>query len=316
MITNNEEKNLNLQIEENIKELEIYKNSYDERIKLYNIYLNTMDIFKNGNVEKEGLDKQNLQNKLYVFENQAKKIDENLNMLNNFKNNNSIDEEAINKYNQNFQEIKNNYINNCVQEEQVTTNYIDGLLTDFIETLENTKKEKNEDAAGVLDNDSEEKTEEMQGVKNNDTLLISEEKNQIILPYKAKEVIEILNNEPDKYENAEDVIIQIFTRPFSDYRFQIKSRFHETMKLAREREKYGLLDSIVLSTEMMAKRMLHPAIISACRTLNELDVYLDCLDKNETDQFKIFKIKYELYPMVTKQKKGRKGNRYKECIEQ
>ena len=59
----------------------------------------------------------------------------------------------------------------------------------------------------------------------------------------------------------------------------------------------------------MKKRFLHPAIISACRNLNELDVYIDCLDKNELDDFKIFKIKYELYPMVVKQK-NKKGNRF------
>ena len=51
---------------------------------------------------------------------------------------------------------------------------------------------------------------------------------------------------------------------------------------------------------MMRKNLLHPAIISACRTLNELDVYLDCLDKNELEDFKIFNVKYELYPMVVK----------------
>ena len=51
---------------------------------------------------------------------------------------------------------------------------------------------------------------------------------------------------------------------------------------------------------MMRKKFLHPAIISACRTLNELDVYLDCLDKNELEDFKIFNVKYELYPMVVK----------------
>ena len=49
---------------------------------------------------------------------------------------------------------------------------------------------------------------------------------------------------------------------------------------------------------MMKKRYLHPAIITACRNLDELDVYLDCLEKNELDDFKIFKIKYELHPLV------------------
>ena len=52
---------------------------------------------------------------------------------------------------------------------------------------------------------------------------------------------------------------------------------------------------------MMKIRFLHPAIISACRSINELDVYLDCLEKNELEDFKIFNIKYELYPILAKQ---------------
>ena len=58
-----------------------------------------------------------------------------------------------------------------------------------------------------------------------------------------------------------------------------------------------------MSIEMFGKKYLHPAIIAACRTLDELDVYLDCLDKNEVDDFKIFKIKYEVYPVKVKEKK-------------
>ena len=116
-------------------------------------------------------------------------------------------------------------------------------------------------------------------IENNDTLLISEVIGKVILPYTSKEVSEILQNDNCEYKNENEVIENVFTRPFSDYRFQIISRYNETMKLAREREDYGLTDSISLAMEMMKKRYLHPAIISACRSLNELDVYLDCLEK-------------------------------------
>ena len=44
------------------------------------------------------------------------------------------------------------------------------------------------------------------------------------------------------------------------------------------------------------------AIISACRSLDELDVYIDCLDKNEVDDFKIFNIRYELSPAIAGEK--------------
>ena len=61
---------------------------------------------------------------------------------------------------------------------------------------------------------------------------------------------------------------------------------------------------------MMKKRFLHPAIISACRSLKDLDVYLDCLDKNEIDDFKVFKIKYEVYPMLVKNNRRTQGRHY------
>lgn len=138
---------------------------------------------------------------------------------------------------------------------------------------------------------------------NNDTLLISERLNKVILPYTTKEIKEILKNDNNNYKTSKQVIKKLYTRSFSDFKFQFLSRYKETMKLAREREKFILTDSIALALEMMGKRFLHPAIISACRTLNELDVYLDCLDKNELDDFKIFKIKYELYPVALRNSK-------------
>ena len=110
--------------------------------------------------------------------------------------------------------------------------------------------------------------------------MISERLNKVILPYTTKEIKEILKND-NNYKTSKQVIKKLYTRSFSDFKFQFLSRYKETMKLAREREKFILTDSIALALEMMGKRFLHPAIISACRTLNELDVYLDCLDKNE-----------------------------------
>ena len=105
-----------------------------------------------------------------------------------------------------------------------------------------------------------------------------------------------IKNQEDK---ADEVVVSNFTRPLSDFKIPWVSRFRETMKLAK-RCNYSKLDSITLSLEMMNKRFLHPAIIAACRTLDELDVYLDCLDKNELDQFKIFKIKYVFHPVLLK----------------
>ena len=43
---------------------------------------------------------------------------------------------------------------------------------------------------------------------------------------------------------------------------------------------------------------MYPAIITACKSLNELDIYLDCLQENELSDFDCFEIKFELAPKV------------------
>lgn len=137
-------------------------------------------------------------------------------------------------------------------------------------------------------------------VHDNGTLLISELQNKIFLPYKAEEVEEILNQEGSKYISAQEVIDNVFTKKFSHYKNQFTARFRESVELITKRENMSLLDGANLGTELFGKRYLHPAIISACKNLDELNVYLDCLDKNELDDFKIFEIKYEIPPMVRK----------------
>lgn len=137
-------------------------------------------------------------------------------------------------------------------------------------------------------------------IQDNGTLLISEIQNKVVLPYTTNEVLDIYNNNPDKYKSIEEVIEKNFTRDLSDFRHQFSSRFKETINLIVKKEKMSYFDGLNLASELLGKRYLHPAIISACKNLEELNVYLDCFDKNELDDFKIFNIKYELYPVMAK----------------
>ena len=341
MIRYNEKNTWKEQIEEDIKELTNYKASYNEKNKLYSFYLMIADIFKNGNIEynkNDNLNKQEINEKIKVFNEQIQKIDTNLNTLSKIieKWNSSyeidLEEYIISEYNQEYKEITKNYINNCLYEDETTINYLEGIITNFTNMFEKSKLEDSKKIERILNEKNNVNTVgqnknkvQHNEIENNDTLVISEITNKVLLPYTAKEVTEILYNNPNKYETEKDVINEIFTRDFSDYHVQFISRYRETIKLAKEREGYGISDSILLATEMMRKRMLHPAIISACKTINELDVYLDCLDKNELDDFKIFKIKYEVYPIEVKKgrnndlfegqktsKSSKKGTRYKE----
>ena len=54
----------------------------------------------------------------------------------------------------------------------------------------------------------------------------------------------------------------------------------------------------------MFESNLHPAIISACKTLEELDIYLDCLEDNELEKFSCFKIIYKSLPTLHKNNKA------------
>lgn len=319
------------QIKINYIELEGYKNSYNKRISLYNTYLDTMQVFENEVIEKNKLNKEELENKIKIFQNQINKIDTNLYLLNDLLKRIdiigeiNIDKRVLNQYNQEYIEIRNNYINNSVGEEQITTNYTNGLMDDLAKTLERVKEEHEIEMEKVLNQKTNIQLTEEKGInfmqenitknsqlKNNDTLLISEKLGKVILPYKVEEILEIFNSENNKYVSLEEVIEDKFTRNFSEFKIQFASRYNETMKLARERENYNITEAILLAAEMMKKKYLHPAIIAACKNLNELDVYLDCLDKNEIEEFRIFKIKYELYPMLVKKNKWEKGTRYKE----
>ena len=64
----------------------------------------------------------------------------------------------------------------------------------------------------------------------------------------------------------------------------------------RKRQKASLAESLSLALELCFNNSLNPAIITACKNLDELDTYLDCLSENEVDKFDLFDIKYEICP--------------------
>ena len=214
--------------------------------------------------------------RLKIFEIQIIKIDNTLDLLNSLLDNNNLSvsekERLINKINKKYSQINSNFIRNSTNEKSIE-----------------------------IENELPESTQELGGkFKNNDTLLISEVLKKVILPYTVEEIESIVKSDNNSYQTYDEVVNNVFTRDLADFKFQFVSRYKETMKLAMEREKYSFSDAVTLSLEMLGKKYLHPAIIAACRNLDELDVYLDCLDKNELDDFKIFKIKYELHPLLIK----------------
>ena len=135
------------------------------------------------------------------------------------------------------------------------------------------------------------------------TLVVSEKTGTVTLPYDMSNVNEILKNSHGKFKSIDEVIIKKYTLPIKSFKNPITARFKEAFYLMRYKEHGSIFDGLELGFELMFKYNLHPAVISACKNLDELDIYLDYLKSGKTDKFKCFNIIFDLPPMVSKQGK-------------
>ena len=104
-------------------------------------------------------------------------------------------------------------------------------------------------------------------------------------------------NNPEKYHNIQQVIEDEYILSLKNFENSSFARFRETYKLMKNKEKKSLFETFDLALELMFKYELNPIIISACRNLDELDLYLDCLRKNELEDFSCFQIHFEISPV-------------------
>lgn len=129
----------------------------------------------------------------------------------------------------------------------------------------------------------------------NNTLLISEIQNKVVLPFSVSELEKDLE-ENTNYTDLQDIIDTKYTIPLDKYKNATLARFKEAYNLMRKKENASIASSLDLALELTFNNLLNPAIITACKNLDELDIYLDYLSSNELDKFKIFDIKYEMLP--------------------
>ena len=167
-------------------------------------------------------------------------------------------------------------------------------------------KKKTKKPVKVVEEDEDEDYEdddELDLMKDNDTLIISEEDNQVILPYKLSDVERQYKKNKKKYSSVKDLIQNEYIIPTDNFKNPIKSRFREAYQLIKKKEHGHLKEALELGFELMFQSNLNPAIIAACKNLKELDIYLDCLDDNELDKFSCFNIVYNMPPSKSKSKK-------------
>ena len=187
------------------------------------------------------------------------------------------------------QDFKINYI---IDEVERKNNIVNFKLTNLTEIIA--------DGIGLSFIIDEEKIIE-NNLEDNKTLIISEEDGKVYLPYTKEEVKqEVLQNKGTK---VEDVLENKYILPLDKYKNSARARFREGYNLMYKKEKKSKKSAILLGIELMFETNLHPAIISACKTLEELDIYLDCLEDNELEKFSCFKIIYKSLPTLRKKSK-------------
>lgn len=148
----------------------------------------------------------------------------------------------------------------------------------------------------IIDKMSEKQINDIK--KNNNILLISEQEKSVYLPYSEKEILQYLEQFPDKYFSFEDVVEKEFITSIEHFnQSPILSRFRETYTLIRDRESKSILEAFELAIKIMFASNLNPAIIAACKTQKQLENYLHCLEHNKLNDFKDFFILYRINPL-------------------
>ena len=189
-------------------------------------------------------------------------------------------------------------ITNIVKELQATLKLYNTLQNDLFKKniyLENNLN--NSLVISALNSNTTVKETEDVVKKNPKILIISEKAKKVFLPYDISELENSLKHN-SKYSSVEEIIENKYTIPLDKYKSSSLARFKESFNLIRKKEKGSLKDALMLGFELMTNYKLHPAVISACNSEDELDIYLNCIEENALDCFNFFDIKFEFSPVL------------------
>lgn len=294
--------NVNLTIQKALnKQILLFLKSYINNIDVENIFSTELNNYILDAMSKLNIIKENIKfyNSLLEILNNIKPSNVNMIDFNNL----SI---KVNQYNDKYKEFTEK-ISKSTSEIQ---DFIFSIsLIDIPSYKSNGNNEENEKKLEVdnknliVNNNYPTKSENTNNFSLiDDTLIISEKDGLVTFPYKTSELEKILNDCPEKYSSLYDVILSLYTKPIKDYKYSAISRFREAYKLIIDKEHGSKMEALRLATELLSNYNLHPAIITACKNLNELDVYLSCLEYNELEDFHFFKITYDSVPIIVKKK--------------
>ena len=204
---------------------------------------------------------------LSIIKDKISLADENLSIaydyIDKMKNSNILFDEYTN--------ISSN-ISNCIIDIEdffiSSMNFIDLNFDETIVVSDNNESTIKDSPSQTVDNSNSDLLE--------NTLIISETQGKVFLPYTIENLKSILE-ENTKYQNFNEAINDNFVIPYANFKNPIFSRFKEAFKLIKLKEHGSVKEALDLGMELLLNYNLHPAIISACKNIDELDIYLDCL---------------------------------------
>ena len=282
--------------------------------KLKDIVLKLMQIFASAEDDVDVKLVENVSNYLEMLKNSLQLCNENIEKINTLLASINSDNESDNSENhsETFEKLEMDIHNNTFE---IESNLL--LISEFSQfNFENeikveqqtnidepsTEESHEEDAVSQevkskADDSNKEPTNDTVKREEN-TLIISQQASTVYLPFRKETLEETLRLHSKKYKSMEDLIQKEYTRPLKIYKNPFIARFREAFKLVKNVERGSISEAFGLGMEVMFNYNLHPAIISACRGIDELDIYLNCLDDGRTQDFDCFKIIFEVPPAL------------------
>lgn len=185
--------------------------------------------------------------------------------------------EKINSYFSTYEEIKKDIMLADIQVDR------------FVKKINSSNGKKSEEVSEEISDGN---------IQNNNTLIISEKDNKVFLPYTVSEIQSYMEKYPKEYKSLEYVINKEFILPLDYYtKHPSLARFREAYSLIRDREAKSVFDALKYALNIMFKYDLNPAIISACKTEEALNLYIECLENKDLSKFNLFKIEFRLNPL-------------------
>ncbi len=295
-----------------IANLKTERNSIMQYIDLYhNKKINLSSITTNMIETISLIDEDNLSNFKQTIQD-LKTAFENIEIIENLANNLEKDlTSTIALYDKslenNANEIKANLVEYNKQKERLLTKIFEFentntiVLNSAIQISLNSHKKNKKPDFKAFENDIPKIDVEVNPVDNN-VLIISEKEQKAYLPFYYSEIEKIYKDSNNRYATLQDVVNDLYIIPLSRFKNSSLSRLRECFHLIREKENSSTYKALDLGLELMFNYKLNPIIIAACRNLDELDIYLDCLETNQLYDFKCFEIKFEVLPKITNKK--------------